>query len=143
MSVFRRTPLLVAILLGVLILPATAEDLVVRVEGVRNADGFVRALVFATGKGFPEEVKLATAAAEAKAKAGVVTLRFKDLKLRRGAIIVIHDANNDRKLKKNLLGIPREGVGASNWKKAGRPKFADAVMNFEKGKVVPVKLKYF
>ena len=140
----RMRPLLVMIgvLLG-LALPAAAGDLVVRVEGVRNADGFVRALVFSSEKGFPEEVKLATAAAEARAKAGVVTLRFKDLKVKRGAIIVIHDANNDRKLQKNLLGIPREGVGASNWNKAGRPKFKNAVINFAGGKAVTVKLKYF
>lgn len=43
------------------------------------------------------------------------------------AILVIHDANNNRKFDTNFLGIPKEGYGASQNKLpfAGAPKFEE------------------
>lgn len=43
------------------------------------------------------------------------------------AILVIHDANNNRKFDTNFLGIPKEGYGASRNKLpfAAAPKFED------------------
>ena len=43
------------------------------------------------------------------------------------AVMVIHDANNNRKFDTNFLGIPKEGYGASKNKLpfAAAPKFDD------------------
>ena len=43
------------------------------------------------------------------------------------AIMVIHDANNNRKFDTNFVGIPKEGYGASQNKLpfAGAPRFED------------------
>jgi uncharacterized protein (DUF2141 family) len=51
------------------------------------------------------------------------------------AISVFHDENSNGKLDTNFLGIPKEGVGASNDAKGhfGPPKFADAAFQFPGG----------
>ncbi|NNC86893.1 MAG: DUF2141 domain-containing protein [Akkermansiaceae bacterium] len=133
----------ILMILAGLALPAAAGELVVKVQGVRNANGFVRGMVFKAADGFPEDHAKAVALAESKAKAGEVILRFKGVEEGQGAIIIIHDENDDKKLKRNIIGIPREGVGASNWRRNGRPKYRDAVVPVGPGKMVRVLLKYF
>jgi uncharacterized protein (DUF2141 family) len=50
---------------------------------------------------------------------------------------VFHDENSNGKLDTNLLGIPREGVSASNNAKGhfGPPKFDAAAFNFGGGRL--------
>ena len=122
---------------------AAGGDIKVKVEGVRNAEGVLQVILYSSAEGFPEDHTKAVAVGQAKAKAGTVTVTLKNVKVKRGAIIVLHDEDSDQKLKKNLFGVPREGVGASNWLKFGRPKFANAVIDLKAGQVVPVKLRYY
>lgn len=53
------------------------------------------------------------------------------------AISVFHDENSDGKLATNFIGIPREGVGASNNAKGrfGPPKFDAAAFRFTGGRL--------
>ena len=53
------------------------------------------------------------------------------------AVSTFHDENSNGKLDTNLLGIPTEGVGASNNAKGhfGPPKFDDAKFRFEGGRL--------
>jgi uncharacterized protein (DUF2141 family) len=53
------------------------------------------------------------------------------------AISVFHDENSNGKLDTNFMGIPREGVGASNNAKGhlGPPKFAAAAFQFKGGRL--------
>jgi len=131
------------IVLGLLLaVSVSAGELEVRVSGVRNAKGTVRALLFAGPEGFPEGHAHAVAKGQAKAREGEVVLHFKDVEVRRGAIVIIHDEDDNTKLRKNFLGIPREGVGASNWNGRGRPKFKRTVIDLPAGGVVGVRMRY-
>ena len=60
------------------------------------------------------------------------------------AVAVIHDENANGKLDTYFLGIPREGVGASNNKMGfGPPNFKDsAFMLNEPEKTITVDIKY-
>jgi uncharacterized protein (DUF2141 family) len=53
------------------------------------------------------------------------------------AVSVFHDENSNGKLDTNLMGIPREGVGASNGARGhfGPPKFDDAAFHFSGGQL--------
>lgn len=53
------------------------------------------------------------------------------------AASAFHDGNSNGKLDTNLLGIPREGVGASNSAKGhfGPPKFDAAAFHFGGGRL--------
>lgn len=130
-------------LLVLLLLPVSAEDLVVKVSGVRNAKGFVRGMVYKGPDGFPENAAKAVALAETRAATGEVVLRFKDVEAGVGAVVVLHDENNDKKMQKNLVGIPREGVGASNWDHKGRPKYQAAMIEVGPGKELRIRVKYY
>ena len=62
------------------------------------------------------------------------------------AILVIHDANNNRKFDTNFLGIPKEGYGASKNKLpfAAAPKFDENSFILTEGetKECTIKLRY-
>lgn len=62
------------------------------------------------------------------------------------AILVVHDANNNRKFDTNFLGIPKEGYGASKNKLpfAAAPKFEDNHFFLLNGvaKEVDIRLRY-
>jgi uncharacterized protein (DUF2141 family) len=53
------------------------------------------------------------------------------------AVSVIHDENSNGRLDTNVIGIPREGVGASNNAKGhfGPPKFDAASFRYPGGRV--------
>lgn len=57
---------------------------------------------------------------------------FENLPTGEYAVSVFHDENNNKKMDTNFLGIPKEGVGASNNAKGhfGPPKYKDAKFNF-------------
>lgn len=50
---------------------------------------------------------------------------------------MFHDENSNGKLDRNFMGIPREGVGASNGARGhfGPPKFGDAEFHFLGGQL--------
>lgn len=53
------------------------------------------------------------------------------------AVSVVHDENSNGKLDTNFIGMPREGVGASNDAKGhmGPPKFSAASFRYEGGRL--------
>lgn len=62
-------------------------------------------------------------------------------------ISVIDDENNSGKMEYNLLGIPKEGFGFSNFnlKKMRKPRFSDFsfVVADKEAKDIQIKMKYF
>lgn len=106
-----------------------ARDLVVNMDGFRSAEGVVYVALFRSADGFPAEQAKALAGLKArvspkKRRARVV---FRDLGPGTYAIAVLHDEDGDGALDTNVLGIPTEGVGASNnVRTLGPPSFDDA-----------------
>lgn len=110
--------------------PATgAATLTVHVTGARNAKGQIRAALFQGAKGFPGDASQAieTQAADIDPQSLSAQIVFKGLHDGVYAVSIFHDENRNQKLDKNLLGIPREGYGASNnpKKKMGPPNFEE------------------
>jgi uncharacterized protein (DUF2141 family) len=62
---------------------------------------------------------------------------FREIAPGRYAVSVYHDENSNGKLDTNFLGIPREGVGASNNARGhmGSPKFDAAAFPFAGGRL--------
>ena len=76
-----------------------------------------------------------------KAKGGVVRIKVPDLKKGDFALVALHDEDRNRKLKKNFLGIPKEGVAVSNYPKLRLPSFEKAAVRNPKG-VLKLMLSY-
>lgn len=71
---------------------------------------------------------------------------FENLPPGQYAVLVIHDANNNRKFDTNFLGIPKEGYGASGNKLpfAAAPKFEENKFTVTDGITIEcfIKLRY-
>jgi uncharacterized protein (DUF2141 family) len=94
--------------------------------GLKNNKGVCRACIFTSassfsGKGNPFECIVLPVINKA------VQARFESIPPGIYAISVFHDSNNNNKLDKNFLGIPKEGYGASknNLPFASAPNFED------------------
>ena len=98
------------------------------IEGLRSDRGQVVCALFTSADDFPKRVDRAFERVTAQIMSGRATCKFPNVPAGHYAISVFHDENGNGKLDTNWLGIPREGVGASNNPKPrmGPPKFAAA-----------------
>jgi uncharacterized protein (DUF2141 family) len=139
MSAMRRTlpcclPPLAGLLITLLLfIPSAAAgegrgSLAVLVKGLRSEKGSVGVALYRTGDGFPMKPQKALRTLRAPARGGTASVLFEDLPLGTYAVSAFHDEDADGKLTTNWLGIPKEGVGASNDPKSrfGPPGFEDA-----------------
>jgi uncharacterized protein (DUF2141 family) len=82
-----------------------------------------------------------------KASGDSITVVFENLKPGKYAVSVLHDANKNKDLDKNKLGIPKEGFGFSNnvLGAMGPPSFERAQIDLtpdQKDLDIDIKMKY-
>lgn len=106
---------------------AAAGALSVTVKGVANTNGHI--IVSLCDK--QTFLKRCALSLSEEARNGTVTARFDDVPAGRYAISVLHDENDNKKMDRNLIGIPKEGYGFSRDAKviAGPPSFEDAAFD--------------
>jgi uncharacterized protein (DUF2141 family) len=121
------------------------NTLTVEVHSLRNEKGTVRLTLFNSADGFPTEVSKAFRKANGKARNGKCTLVLEDMPPGEYAISLLHDENDNEKMDTRLMGIPKEGYGASNDARVtfGPPKFADARFPLTQNQTtVRIKMRY-
>lgn len=109
------------------------ENLIqVEIDGLRNDKGQVFCAIYSSADGFPKNGDKAVAHAKSSISERHAVCEFPGLNAGTYAISVFHDENSNAKLDTNFMGIPREGVGASNNAKGhfGPPKFDAAAFRF-------------
>lgn len=126
------------LLLGLILLPVSAgiahrspllpTQIHVNVVGLRNNKGQVLCFLFSSAIGFPKKDDKAVAHYTAEISNRQATCEFSGIAAGSYAVSAFHDEDSNRKLDANFMGIPREGVGASNDAsgRLGPPKFDDA-----------------
>lgn len=137
----KRLPILSAVLL--LAAAGPPPVLEVMVTGVRNDQGNVLVEVCPREKflqpGCPYRGR-------ASARMGTVTVRVEGVPPGIWATQVFHDENENNKVDRNILGIPREGLGFSNDApfRFGPPSFDDAMFQTgPQGGRISLSLRYF
>lgn len=111
---------------GAICTPAIATDLIIKVDGIREARGTIRLELDGSAAAWDKKEK-PTALGSTPAVLGVVTYTFKGLPPGRYAVGVYHDANDNGELDMNFLGIPKEDFGISNDPKLMRkPTFEES-----------------
>jgi len=116
----------------------------VQVLGVQGTEGKVCVAIYDDADSYPDDdghYKVGCS----KIRDGKAFVVFKDVPPGDYAAFAFHDADGNGKIKKNFIGMPKEGVGASRGAKGfmGPPKFQDA--RFKVGldkKFIQIKLKY-
>jgi len=101
----------------------------VHVDGFRNQKGALAVTVFGSPNGWPEDNDKAIVHQSFEIGPDGATAQF-SLPAGRYSIAVLHDENDNHKLDRNLLGIPKEGFGFSNNPAVGlsAPQFAAAAV---------------
>ncbi|MGB9354243.1 MAG: DUF2141 domain-containing protein [Azonexus sp.] len=136
-----------AVLLSCLLLAGHAQGeesrLVVKLQGVRDATGSLRASLYRDPETFRKEDKAVKVISVPAAK-GDAELVFDNVPPGRYAIMAYHDENADQKLNLRLGMFPTEGYGLSNNPKVmGPPKFADSAFDVAGAKTsIDINLAY-
>lgn len=134
-----KKPAMDAVLLG-------KGTLVVLLDGFRNSQGNVIVSLFRQSKGFPEDMNRAVENADAAITDRKARVVFENISYGEYALSVLHDENRNGRMDSNLMGIPREGHGASNnpERQFAPPKFEEArfLLDSEE-KSLTVRVRYF
>ncbi len=109
---------------------AHAGELIVIVNDIKTAEGYVRAAVFNQRETFPHHPLMGQLY---KAEAGSVTFIFKNLPPGKYAVSAFHDLNANAKLDTNFVGKPTEPYGFSRDAHGmfGPPAFDDAHIDLD------------
>lgn|SRR5208282_698407 len=150
-----RTAIAIALVLssmvGATAIGAWAEDaaasnsIKVVVVGLHSNDGEVDCALFGSAEGFPGDSGKAIKTTKSKIENGQGVCIFSGVAPGDYAVSVFHDENANGKLDRNFMGMPKEGVGASNDAAGhfGPPKFADARFSFKGGpQSLTIHVKY-
>lgn len=105
----------------------------VRMKGFRNDKGWARVALFSSPVGFPNAPGLAWASGSARIQSRGASLVFQGVPPGEYAVGILHDENENGEMDTSVLGIPKEGHGASNGARGtlGPPKFKDAAISVQ------------
>jgi uncharacterized protein (DUF2141 family) len=108
-------------------------NLEIRITGLRNTKGKVSVNLFDNPDGFPEDPLKSFGWKSVKTVPDTVVIIFEELPFGNYAISVLHDENEDGRMEKSLMGIPREGFAFSNKcvPKFRSPDYKDAVISLK------------
>jgi uncharacterized protein (DUF2141 family) len=108
-----------------------------QIDGLRNDRGQVLCALFSSAADFPKRYENAVAHAKSTVVNQQANCEFESIPPGTYAVSVFHDENSNGKLDTKFMGIPREGVGASNNAKGrfGPPKFSAAAFQYSGGRV--------
>ena len=141
--------LILMILIFVSLLSATNEDstgtIIIEMTNFKNDNGKVRVSLFRSDDGFPEDYNKAVTYINQTIVDGKSRVVFEKIPYGEYAIGFLHDENLDSKLNTNWLGMPKEGIAASNNAKGrfGPPDFEDARFTLNKDTLLQViKIEY-
>jgi uncharacterized protein (DUF2141 family) len=139
----------VLLLLFTVPVPAQSPNsatLTIHIVNARNANGVIRVALFYSPEGFPGDASKALRTQPAKIDPQTLNAQavFSGVPQGTYAVMVFHDENNNGKLDKNMIGIPKEGYGASDSaaKKMHAPVFDEAKFSLTSDQSVEVKLIY-
>jgi uncharacterized protein (DUF2141 family) len=89
-------------------------SLIIHVTGFRNTKGKLGAELFTSSAGWPEDVDKSYRHDHFPIEGDHATARFDHLPPGKYGVVVLHDENENKKLDRNLLQVPKEGFGFAN-----------------------------
>jgi uncharacterized protein (DUF2141 family) len=117
--------------------PSQKNQIHIEIVGLRNDKGQVICSLFSSADDFPKRTDKAAARSLSVVSGRHGVCDFPGIAPGTYAVSVVHDENSNGKLDTNFMGIPREGVGASNDARGhlGPPKFDAASFRYPGGRL--------
>ena len=115
-----RFQLIVSVILLLALFPLQAfrklaeEGIRISVINLRNEKGHVLVSLFRDGAGYPDDATKAFRKIKLEISGKKASVLFTGLPAGSYAVSILHDENDDQKLNKTNLGLPKEGYGFSN-----------------------------
>lgn len=102
------------------------------IKGIHNRQGNVSINLFNKEQGFPDKYEKSYKWEKVKILSDTLNASISDVPYGTYAISILHDENENGKMDKNFLGIPREGCAFSNNVKPvlKSPSFEEATFRF-------------
>lgn len=120
-------------------------SLSVEANNLRNANGVVIFALYNREDAFPDEhYKKYFKKSTGKIVNGSSSVIFENLPPGKYAVNILHDENNDGKIKKGFI-LPVEGIGFSNYQSIGfgnKPKFSKASFELLNNTKISIKVIY-
>jgi uncharacterized protein (DUF2141 family) len=118
--------------------------LAITVKLQKHEKGLVQLLLFNGKDGFPDEADKAVLSSSARIEKGKAMFYFIDLQEGLYAVAAFHDTDEDGKMRKTRVGIPKDAYGFSNDARAtfSPPSFESASFELpSEGKTITFTLK--
>ncbi|HAQ17919.1 MAG TPA: hypothetical protein DCR40_01645 [Prolixibacteraceae bacterium] len=120
-------------------------SLTIDVSELRNSKGTVLFALYNRDDAFPDEhYKKYFKKLTGVIVNGASSVTFENLPEGKYAVNILHDENNDGKIKKGII-LPKEGIGFSNFQSisfSNRPSFTKASFNLQSDKKIKVNIIY-
>ncbi len=132
------------LLLYPLVFSTPSLRLTVTVTSLHSNDGSVFVSLYNSEDGYPKDPNKAFRKTPVKIKNKTAVVTFDSLPRGMYAVACYHDEDGNGKLNTNFLGIPTEGVGASNDATGflGPPSFKDASFNLFGNTFITIHMRY-
>ena len=121
-------------------------NLTIEVMDLRNSSGSVLFALYNREDAFPDEhYKKYLKKVTGKIVKETSTVTFGNLPAGKYAVNILHDENNDGKIKRGMI-LPKEGIGFSNYQSIGlsnKPSFSKASFDLQNDKAIKIKIIYF
>lgn len=116
-----------------LILSESPRQMIVKIDGLREAVGQVIVFVYDNEEDFPAKRDRAFKSKKEPVTSGSMIVSFDDIPGGTYGVAVYHDENSNDKMDRAWYGMPTEGYGASNDATGtfGPPKFKEARFDFK------------
>lgn len=122
--------------------PAGQGSLSVTVTGLHSGKGKLVACLWRDSQGFPScEKSRGATRLVVPVTATTMALSFAGVAPGSYAVTVHHDEDGNGRMKRNLIGMPAEGVGVSN-NPGGMPGFAKSLVRVAGDGAITVRMRY-
>lgn len=136
--------LIICLLSICMVCSLSAQELTMKITGIKQGKGDILIAVFNAEEGFPSDTKKAVELLRATPVDGIAELTVKTLAPGTYAVSLFQDTNGDGLLNTNFLGIPKEGYGVSNnaFNTFSAPTYKDASFQYPTVNLLNMALKY-
>lgn len=111
------------------------------VTGFKDDNGQAILNIFNSSDGFPSDFSKAYRSLKGKIIENRITFRV-ELPAGLYAFGCVHDENSNNQMEKNILGIPKEGAGLSNYSRGGYPSYDKAKVHISENTSLQIKIRY-